>query len=231
MKEVGLNNAQERLSNFPHQFSGGQLQRICIALSLAQNCELLIADEPTTALDVTIQKQIVSLLRELKEKRNLTVIFISHDIDLVAEISDRILVMQNGLIVEQGISGQIVEEPHEEYTKRLIAASPVFGQHYDDESIKADELSTFAAAQNSPAVARVQNLQKRFNMEGGFFACSIFLFYQFVPGAFLISFLRTVSFRKTTSFTAATIKKTEPSTLFTAIKVGSYRDTFTLSRR
>ena len=165
LDEVGIPQSEERLSNFPHQFSGGQLQRICIALALAQNCELLIADEPTTALDVTVQKQIVSLLLDLKKSRNLTVIFISHDIDLVAEISDRIIVMQNGLIVEQGESRQIVSAPKEDYTKRLIAASPVFGQHYSNNN----EQQNVGLQAETPLV-KVMNLQKRFNMEGGFFA-------------------------------------------------------------
>ena len=102
LAETGLPRGRERLSNFPHQFSGGQLQRIGIALALAQGCELLIADEPTTALDVTIQKQIVALLRGLRERRRISIIFISHDIDLVAEISGRILVMYGGLIMESG---------------------------------------------------------------------------------------------------------------------------------
>jgi peptide/nickel transport system permease protein len=102
LAETGLDRGKERLSNFPHQFSGGQLQRIGIALALAQGCELLIADEPTTALDVTIQKQIVSLLRGLRESRGISIIFISHDIDLVAEISNRIMVMYGGLIMESG---------------------------------------------------------------------------------------------------------------------------------
>ena len=101
LTEVGLPDPEGRLKAYPHQFSGGQLQRIGIALALAQNCELLIADEPTTALDVTIQAQIVSLLLKLKEERKLSIIFISHNINLVAQISDRIAVMYGGKIMEQ----------------------------------------------------------------------------------------------------------------------------------
>lgn len=162
LKEVGLPNAEERLVNFPHQFSGGQLQRISIALSLAQNPELLIADEPTTALDVTIQRQIIQLLVTLKEKRNLTIIFISHDIDLVAEISDRIIVMQKGEIVESGTALKIMKMSEKPYTKELIAASPVFGTHYSDKN----EMQT---SEQSKIIAKVQNVYKKFNMEGGFF--------------------------------------------------------------
>lgn len=130
LEEVGLPDAEKRLSNFPHQFSGGQLQRIGIALALAQGCSLLIADEPTTALDVTIQMQIVGLLCELKEKKNLSILFISHDIDLVANISDRIVVMHNGIIEEFGDSKTVIENPTSDYAKHLLATRPKFGQHY-----------------------------------------------------------------------------------------------------
>ncbi|MGP1564693.1 MAG: dipeptide/oligopeptide/nickel ABC transporter permease/ATP-binding protein [Treponema sp.] len=132
LQEVGLPDPRGRLSAYPHQFSGGQLQRIGIALALAQNCRLLIADEPTTALDVTIQAQIISLLLRLKEERGLSIIFISHDIDLVAQISDRIAVMRHGKIVETGNAAQIMTTPRHEYTKALISAVPKFGEHYSD---------------------------------------------------------------------------------------------------
>ncbi|MDR2103978.1 MAG: dipeptide/oligopeptide/nickel ABC transporter permease/ATP-binding protein, partial [Treponema sp.] len=130
LRETGLENGGERLSNFPHQFSGGQLQRIGIALALAQNCELLIADEPTTALDVTIQAQIMELLKNLRKQRRLSIIFISHDIDLVADISDRIMVLYGGLVMESGPSELLLGDPRHPYTKALLAASPRFGSHY-----------------------------------------------------------------------------------------------------
>jgi peptide/nickel transport system permease protein len=132
LAEVGLDNGGERLSNFPHQFSGGQLQRIGIALALAQGCQLLIADEPTTALDVTIQKQIVELLRSLKVSRDLSIIFISHNIDLVADISDRIIIMYGGLVMETASAAVIRDNPAHPYTKALLASSPGFGSHYSD---------------------------------------------------------------------------------------------------
>jgi len=135
LEETGLNNGAERLVNFPHQFSGGQLQRIGIALALAQGCELLIADEPTTALDLTIQKQIVELLKTLRRKRNISIIFISHNIDLVAEISDNIMVMYGGLSMERGSAGEITGSPRHPYTKALLAASPRFGSHYSRERL------------------------------------------------------------------------------------------------
>jgi peptide/nickel transport system permease protein len=135
LEETGLDNGMERLSNFPHQFSGGQLQRIGIALALAQGCELLIADEPTTALDLTIQKQIVELLKTLRRRRNISIIFISHDIDLVAEISDRIMVMYGGLAMESGSAAEITNNPRHPYTTALLAASPRFGSHYSKERL------------------------------------------------------------------------------------------------
>ncbi|GHV70842.1 peptide ABC transporter permease [Spirochaetia bacterium] len=135
LKETGLDKGEERLSNFPHQFSGGQLQRIGIALALAQNSELLIADEPTTALDVTIQKQIIDLLKDLQQKRQISIIFISHDIDLVADISGRIMVMYGGLAMETGPSAELAANPLHPYTRSLLAASPRFGSHYSRERL------------------------------------------------------------------------------------------------
>ena len=135
LDEVGLPDPQSRLKNFPHQFSGGQLQRISIALSLAQGCELLIADEPTTALDVTIQAQIVGLLANLRKTRNLSIIFISHNIDLVASLCDNIIVMYGGLIMEKGTSDEIMNYARHPYTKALLASSPRFGTHYTTERL------------------------------------------------------------------------------------------------
>ena len=137
LAETGLENGRERLGNFPHQFSGGQLQRIGIALALAQGCELLIADEPTTALDVTIQKQIVELLKTLRRTHNISILFISHDIDLVADISDRIMVMYGGMEMELGPSEDIINNPKHPYTRALLASSPRFGSHYSKGRLSA----------------------------------------------------------------------------------------------
>lgn len=137
LNEVGLPDAEKRLKNFPHQFSGGQLQRISIALSLAQGCDLLIADEPTTALDVTIQAQIVELLADLRNKRGLSIIFISHNIDLVASLCDNIIVMYGGLIMEKGTSAQIIKNPRHPYTKALLASTPKFGSHYTEQELSS----------------------------------------------------------------------------------------------
>ncbi len=135
LEEVGITDAEKRLKNFPHQFSGGQLQRISIALSLAQNCELLIADEPTTALDVTIQAQIVNLLKRLNQTRKLSIIFISHNIELVSSLCDSIIVMYGGKIMEKGSSKNIMKCPRHPYTKALLASTPEFGKHYTKERL------------------------------------------------------------------------------------------------
>ena len=137
LKEVGLPDPRKRLASYPHQFSGGQLQRIGIALALAQGCELLIADEPTTSLDVTIQAQIVSLLMRLQKERGLSVIFISHNIDIVSRIADRIIVMYGGKVMEEGSAESIVNTPRHPYTKALLASSANFGMHYTKERMKS----------------------------------------------------------------------------------------------
>jgi peptide/nickel transport system permease protein len=137
LAEVGVPDPRGRLESYPHQFSGGQLQRIGIALALARGCELLIADEPTTALDVTIQAQIVSLLLRLQKERQLSVIFISHNIDLVAQISDRMIVMYGGMVMEEGPAEEIIHRARHPYTRALLAASPRFGSHYTQERMKS----------------------------------------------------------------------------------------------
>jgi oligopeptide/dipeptide ABC transporter ATP-binding protein len=124
LRETGLENSRERLSNFPHQFSGGQLQRIGIALALAQNCELLIADEPTTALDVTIQAQILELMKKIKEKTYMGIIFITHNMGVIAEICDTVAVMYGGYMVEQGTVEDIFYVPLHPYTKGLLRSMP-----------------------------------------------------------------------------------------------------------
>ncbi len=152
LKEVGLPDPESRLKNFPHQFSGGQLQRISIAVALAQGCELLIADEPTTALDVTIQAQIVQLLASLRKSRGLSIIFISHNIELVAGLCDNMIVMYGGRIMERGPSDQIMSHPRHPYTKGLLASSPHFGSHYTKERMAfvSQEVKDAAYAEENP---------------------------------------------------------------------------------
>ena len=122
LERVGL--SVDAMNRYPHQFSGGQRQRICIARSLALNPKFIICDESVSALDVSVQAQVLNLLKELQEEFELTYIFISHDLSVVKFISDRILVMNRGEIVETGSAEQIYREPKEEYTQKLIASIP-----------------------------------------------------------------------------------------------------------
>jgi oligopeptide/dipeptide ABC transporter ATP-binding protein len=135
LTEVHIPRAGERLKSFPHQFSGGMLQRIMIALALANDPELLIADEPTTALDVTIQAEIVGLLLELRAHRQLSLVFISHNLALVGQIADRILVMYAGLVLEAGPASFVLSRPRSPYTRALLNALPTWGSHYSSETL------------------------------------------------------------------------------------------------
>ena len=137
LKEVGIPNPEERLNNFPHQLSGGQLQRVMIALAVAANPSYLIADEPTTALDVTIQGRIVRLLKEMKEKYNLAVIFITHDLSLIQSIADKILVMYSGLVLEYGKATEVLSNPLHPYTQGLLSSIPRPGANYRTEKLVA----------------------------------------------------------------------------------------------
>ena len=123
-KKVMLPRPEAIYKSYPHELSGGQKQRVMIAMALACNPEVLIADEPTTALDVTVQKEILKLLKELQQSENLSMIFISHDLGVVSEVSDHILVMHNGRVVEFGESQEILNNPQDPYTKGLLACRP-----------------------------------------------------------------------------------------------------------
>jgi peptide/nickel transport system ATP-binding protein len=124
MEQVALPDPEGRYGSYPHQFSGGQRQRILIAMAIVNRPRLLIADEPTTALDVTVQAQILRLLRELREQHGLAMLFISHDLAVVSQIADRVAVMQQGRIVEQAAAGELFRSPQHPYTRRLLAAAP-----------------------------------------------------------------------------------------------------------
>ncbi|MBF0677773.1 MAG: ABC transporter ATP-binding protein [Devosia sp.] len=162
LERVRIPDAAERLKYYPHQLSGGMRQRVMIAMALAGNPRLLIADEPTTALDVTVQAQIMALLAELKTELNMAMIFITHDMGLVAGIADQIMVMQHGLAVEQGPTDEVLDNPQHEYTRHLLNAVP----HFDGgTSIRRDQ----PAGERKPVVA-VENLTVRFPTGSGFFA-------------------------------------------------------------
>ena len=136
LDEVGIPDAARRLASLPHQFSGGMLQRVMIAHALAAGPELLIADEPTTALDVTVQAQVVELLLRLRAARSLAILFISHDLALVSQIADRILVMYGGLVMEQGPAAMVLDEPRHPYTRALLEAHLELGVHYTDRPLR-----------------------------------------------------------------------------------------------
>ncbi len=124
LNQVGIREPESRLASYPHQLSGGQRQRVMIAMALANGPELLIADEPTTALDVTIQAQILTLLKELQRERGMAMLFITHDLNIVRKIADRVCVMKGGEIVEQGETAQLFANPTHPYTQLLLAAEP-----------------------------------------------------------------------------------------------------------
>ncbi len=124
LHKVGIREAESRLNAYPHQLSGGQRQRVMIALALANQPKLLIADEPTTALDVTIQAQILELLAGLKRAEGMAMLFITHDLNIVRRVADRVCVMEKGLIVEQGPTDRVFDKPGHPYTQKLLAAEP-----------------------------------------------------------------------------------------------------------
>jgi peptide/nickel transport system ATP-binding protein len=124
MEEVGLPDVELRAKDYPHQFSGGQRQRILIAMAIVNRPRLLLADEPTTALDVTVQAQILGLLNGLRREHELAMLFISHDLAVVAQVADRVVVMQRGEIVEQASMRELFGAPRHAYTRRLLASAP-----------------------------------------------------------------------------------------------------------
>ena len=144
LNKVGIPNAEERLAALPHELSGGQRQRVMIAMALANNPKLLIADEPTTALDVTVQKQILALLKQLQQETGMAMLLISHDLGVVRQVADRVCVMKDGAIVETGQPAHIFTKPEHPYTKMLVEAEPT-GQPGD---INTEETEPILTAQD-----------------------------------------------------------------------------------
>jgi microcin C transport system ATP-binding protein len=153
LKLVGLPNAEQRLTAFPHELSGGQRQRVMIAMALANDPALLIADEPTTALDVTIQAQILALLKDLQKKLSMALLLITHDLGIVRKLADKVCVMQKGEIVEQAPAAQLFAKPQHPYTKMLLAAEP----KGDALTIKADAVE----------IIRAENIKVHFPIKKG----------------------------------------------------------------
>ena len=174
--EVGMPEPKRRLATYPHEMSGGQQQRVMIAMALACKPKLLIADEPTTALDVTIQRQILELIGKLKEKHRMSVLFISHDLGLVGEIADHVVVMRNGVIREQGPVARIFSDPQDSYTKALLACRPSLTENparlmVIDDHIAGRDTTAAAAAKDpdAPVVLEVRSLAKSFYLKQGLF--------------------------------------------------------------
>jgi microcin C transport system ATP-binding protein len=155
LHEVGIREPEKRLGAYPHQLSGGQRQRVMIAMALANQPQLLIADEPTTALDVTVQAQILELLAKLKSDRGMSMLFITHDLGIVRKIADRVCVMTKGKIVETGRTADVFRDPQHEYTRHLLAAEP-----------KGAPPTTDTAA---PEVMRGEQIKVWFPIKEGFF--------------------------------------------------------------
>ncbi|MEO9821145.1 MAG: ABC transporter ATP-binding protein [Paracoccaceae bacterium] len=153
LNKVGIRDAETRLEAYPHQLSGGQRQRVMIAMALANKPDVLIADEPTTALDVTIQAQILDLLAELKQSEGMGLLFITHDLGIVRRIADRVCVMCQGEIVETGPTAEIFDNPQHEYTKKLLSAEPTG--------------TPIAVAENAELIAETEDLRVWFPIQQG----------------------------------------------------------------
>ena len=153
LEKVGIRDAETRLSSYAHQLSGGQRQRVMIAMALANKPDILIADEPTTALDVTIQAQILDLLKDLKDAEGMGLLFITHDLAIVRRIADRVFVMQQGEVVESGLTAELFANPQHPYTIKLLSAEPS-GQPEP-------------VAENAPVVVETDKLKIWFPIHGG----------------------------------------------------------------
>jgi peptide/nickel transport system ATP-binding protein len=182
MTEVGIPNPKERLNSFPHQLSGGQQQRVMIAIAIACEPKLLIADEPTTALDVTVQRQIVELLARLQQRQKMSMLFISHDLGLVGEISDRVVVMRNGVVREAGEASAIFTSPQDSYTQALLACRPRLDARPRRLAVIEDFMNQrppiteerISVPADGPALIEVKGLQKDYPLKTGLFKRSVF---------------------------------------------------------
>ena len=180
LNQVGIKNAKSRADSYPHEMSGGQRQRVMIAMAVACKPDLLIADEPTTALDVTVQKQILNLLKDLQETYKMSLLFISHDLGIIAEIARKVMVMYRGQIVESSDVKSIFINPQHSYTKGLIACRPSFNiktdrlpmitDFIDGKKIKVDDLKLPSQKEiKTHTLLEVKNLTKYFPLRKNFF--------------------------------------------------------------
>lgn len=185
LKQVGIPNPAERIKSYPHEMSGGQRQRVMIAMAIACEPDLLIADEPTTALDVTIQKQILDLLADLQKKYHMSMLFITHDLGVIADIADQVVVMYRGDIVEKGQSDDIFTRPKHPYTKGLLACRPSLDKNprrlpvvsdfmnlegeekvYNVEILKQQK-QTRGVSEGQSVLLEIQNVKKHFPLKKG----------------------------------------------------------------
>ncbi len=180
LREVGIPEPETRANSYPHEMSGGQQQRVMIAMAIACEPKLLIADEPTTALDVTIQKQIIELLMSLKSRHGMSILFITHDLALVKEIADQVVVMQHGVIREQGPAAEVFSAPKDAYTRALLACRPTLDRRplrlpVVDDFLQGREHElpqgerARGVAPNDPIVLEVKHLKKVFTQKRGLF--------------------------------------------------------------
>ncbi len=166
MKKVGIRDAEQRARSYPHEFSGGMRQRVMIAMSLATNPDLLLADEPTTALDVTVQARILKILRDLRDDLGIAVLFVTHDLGVVADVADRVVVMYRGKIVEQGKVREIFQNPSHPYVKGLLACRPTLDTKYRilptvDDFLNTEETEAGPILSERPdAAQRLATLEK-----------------------------------------------------------------------
>lgn len=178
LQQVRIPEPERRLRQYPHELSGGMRQRVVIAMAMACEPRLLIADEPTTALDVTIQAEILALINRLKRERRMAVLFITHDMAVVAQMADRVVVMNSGKIVETGTVEDIFENPKEDYTKALLAAVPKLGEMtgkaapekmrlIGDEDARATDAARSRVTRKPEVLLDVRNLTTRFPVKGG----------------------------------------------------------------
>ncbi|MGP9746755.1 ABC transporter ATP-binding protein [Brachybacterium sp. AOP29-B2-41] len=147
LESVGIPDAAERIDRYPHEFSGGQKQRIMIAMALALGTELIVADEPTTALDVTVQAEILGLLRDIRESHGTSIIVITHNMGVVADLADSVAVMYRGRIIERAGVKELFESPREEYTQKLLAAVPHLGRNSAWTALSTEQQQTIEAAE------------------------------------------------------------------------------------
>jgi peptide/nickel transport system ATP-binding protein len=179
LQEVGIPEPARRINAYPHELSGGQQQRVMIAIAIACEPQLIIADEPTTALDVTIQRQILDLIAVLQQKHRMSVLFITHDLDVVGEIADRVVVMQDGEIKEAGEAAQIFETPQHPYTKALLACRPRVDRRPTRLPVIEDFLNGNGHAQTErargvndgdPIILEAKGISKDFMVRNGLFS-------------------------------------------------------------